>query len=164
MADEPPDRDDKRGTPKGAGTVPGGRGGMIGNPPFVPTEHQRLQVRALAQIFPPHAQRFIALKMGFSEDTLTRHFRDDLDLGRADMLAAVGSQLIKRALNGADESVKGDLDAQKFVMARLGGWTQRVEMSGPGGKPIQYENLSESEVDAQIRELESKYGGADRVH
>lgn len=128
---------------RGGGTAhPQPHGGRIGNPPFVPTDQQRAEVRALAQIFPPHAQHHIAIRLDISEDTLSRHFRYELARGRADMLAAVGAQMIKRAIHGANaEGVTGDPDMQKFIMARLGGWG-RVEVTGPGGGPIQTIDLS----------------------
>ena len=134
--------DDARGTPPGAGTVVTERGGRIGNPPFVPTEEQRAKVRTYAKTFPVHGEHLIARLMGFSRDTLRRHFADDLELGRAEMLASVGSQMINRALNADSETAKGDLDAQKFILARLGGWSTKVEMTGKGGRPIEHVDLS----------------------
>lgn len=140
--------DDGRGCKPGEATMERPNGSRIGNPPFVPTDEQREKVRTYAKVFPPHAQRNIALLIGCSEDTLQRHFRDDIDLGRAEMLASVGSQMISRALNadktGPDGTpiAKGDLDAQKFILARLGGWSTKVEMTGKGGGPIESVDLS----------------------
>jgi hypothetical protein len=158
-------RGDARGTPRGAGTVAPAHGGLIGNPRFVPTDEQRLKVRTLAKTFPTHSQHLIAVLLGISDDTLTRHFKDDLELGRAEMLAAIGSQMIQRAIDaetidGKGQKVaKGDLDAQKFILARLGGWTTKVEMTGKGGGPIEYSNMTEEEIDRRIAELTGKYAG-----
>lgn len=124
--------DDARGAPRG----------HWGNQPFVPTDEQRQKVRTYAKTFPVHGEHYIARLMGFSKDTLRRHFADDLELGRAEMLAAVGSQMVNRAMNADNETVKGDLDAQKFILARLGGWTTKVEMTGKGGRPIENVDLS----------------------
>ena len=134
--------DDARGTPPGAGTVVMEHGGRIGNPPFVPTEEQCQKVRTYAKTFPPHGEHLIARLMGFSRDTLRRHFEEDMELGRAEMLAAIGSQMINRAMNADSETAKGDIDAQKFILARLGGWTTKVEMTGRGGRPIEHVDLS----------------------
>lgn len=134
--------DDARGAPPGAGVYEPPHGGRIGNPPFVPTEEQRAKVRTYAKTFPAHGEHFIARLMGFSRDTLRRHFADDIELGRAEMLAAVGSQMINRAMNADSETAKGDIDAQKFILARLGGWTTKVEMTGRGGRPIEHVDLS----------------------
>lgn len=131
--------DDQRGAPKG----------KFGNPPFVPTEEQRQQAKTLSQVFPRHAEHFIAAKMGISRSTLERHFRDDMTLGRAEMLASVGAQLIQLAIRGKDAVntdgkllAPGDLDAMKFILARLGGWTTKVEMTGKDGGPIESVDLS----------------------
>ena len=142
---------DLRGCRPGAGVVRPAHGGCIGNPAFVPTEEQRREVRALAQIFPPHAQHHIAARLGIDQKTLRNHFRDDLARGRADMLAAVGAQMIKRALEGPDApGVKGDPEMQKFIMARLGGWG-RVEITGRDGGPIETIDLSRLNAD-QLRD------------
>lgn len=155
MSDETPQRrqgshgatpkirpDDARGTPPGAGTMVGGRGGRIGNPPFVATEEQRTRARALAKAFPPSSEKYIALLLGISVSTLQRHFREDMDHGRAEMLAAIGAQFINRAMDGGSPTSKGDIDAQKFILARLGGWSNKVEVAGHGGGPIEHVDLS----------------------
>jgi hypothetical protein len=133
--------DDARGTPPGAGTVEGANGGRIGNPPFTATDEQRARVRQLAKVFPVHAEHLIARMMGFSRDTLRRHFADEMELGRAEMLAAVGSQMIARAMDAdartaeGKSAARGDLDAQKFILARLGGWTTKVEVGEKAAAP-----------------------------
>lgn len=140
--------DDARGAPAG----------RFGQPAFVPTDEQRQKVRTYAKTFPPHANHYIARLIGCSRSTLERHFADDLELGRAEMLASVGSQMINRALNADAETVKGDLDAQKFILARLGGWTTKVEMTGKDGRPMETVDLSNMSP-AQLRE----YGRAAAV-
>lgn len=121
--------DDNRGTPPGQGTIVPAHGGRIGNPSFEPTDEQRQQARELAKVFPPQGERFIARLMGIDRMTLRKYFGDDLELGRAQMLAAVGSQLILGALNAGNPTAKGDRDLQKFVMARLGGWSNKTDMA-----------------------------------
>lgn len=124
--------DDARGAPKG----------KFGNPAFVPTDAQRTQARTLAQTFPMHGEHFIAAKMGISRDTLRRHFADDMTIGRADMLASVGAQMINRALDAEKVDTngkpiaKGDIEAQKFVLARLGGWTTKVQLGDKAAAPF----------------------------
>lgn len=152
--------DDRRGTPpgkavmEGPGTSKGGGKGRIGNPPFVPTEEQRQLVRTLAKAFPIHNEHFIAARAGISYSTLHRHFKDDMVIGRAEMLAAVGSQMISRAINADARDAngqliaKGDIEAQKFVLSRLGGWTTKVEHYDRGDRPL------ETEVDLSWMTLE----------
>lgn len=141
----------RRGTPSGAATKPQPHGGAIGNPPFRPTDEQREKVRNYARVFPLHGEHLIARLMGFSRNTLRTHFADDLELGRAEMLASVGSQMISRAMNADAQSVKGDIDAQKFVLARLGGWTTKVDMgesaSTPFGGRVDLSRLSEKDLE-----------------
>ena len=148
MAEDAPERrhgggvpktraDDARGAPAGGGTVYPAHGGRIGNPPFEPTAEQRKQVRDYAKVFPMQRERSIALLMGFSYDTLKRYFQDDIEMGRAELIAAVGSQMVNRAIDATKvDLAKGDLDAQKFLLARIGGWSTKTEVSGPGGGPI----------------------------
>lgn len=131
--------------------------GQFGNPPFVATEEQRSRVRAYAKTFPIHAEHYIAALIGVSLSTLRRHFADDLTIGRAEMLASIGAQMINRAQNaeatGPDGQpiAKGDLDAQKFILARLGGWTTKVEVGDKaarpfGAEPVDLSRLSDAEL------------------
>lgn len=118
--------DDRRG-----GSVPGRRG----NSPFEATDEQRAKVRALAKAFPENSNSGIAILLGISRETLEKHFRHDLDYGRAEMIAAIGSQMVNRAINAeavdaeGKSLTKGDLDAQKFVLARRASWTTKVEVT-----------------------------------
>jgi hypothetical protein len=147
MATTPPDPEEAPKAPNAKVRDDDARGKPAGQPgrgvqPFQPTEEQRSRVRTLAKTFPVHGEHYIARLMGFSRDTLRRHFADDMELGRAEMLAAVGSQMVNRALDANAETAKGDLDAQKYILARLGGWTTKVEMTGKGGGPVESVDLS----------------------
>lgn len=141
--------DDARGTPAGAGTVEARNGGRIGNPPYAPTDDSRSRVRTLAQVHPEHSNHRIAAQLGISRSTLERHHREDIDFGRAQMISAIGAQMIQRALKGNDAVdaegnplCPGDIDAQKFILARLGGWSTKIEMTGKGGAPVEMIDLS----------------------
>lgn len=131
------------------GAAPGG----WGQRPFMPTDEQRVTARQLAAVFPDHKNKFIAVQLGISESTLLRHFGPDLDRGRAEMLTAVGTQLIRRAMNAdpmdaqGKPIIKGDADLMKFVMARLGGWAMQAQISGPNGGPIETVDLSKLSAD-----------------
>jgi hypothetical protein len=159
MSEKPPvtvvdgERVDRRGTPPGAGTVVGKYGGQIGNPPFVPTDAQRKEAKRLAQVFPPNAEHLIARMMGISRNTLRIHFHDDVELGRAEMLAQIGGQMMSRAINadavGADGQpvAKGDLEAQKFVLMRYGGWNGKQEVVITHRPPPRVPDLSDLPMD-----------------
>jgi hypothetical protein len=149
-------RTDKRGTPKGKGTLKGGRGGRIGNPPFEATDEQRSEVISLVAAGAQHW--IVARAIGISEDTLKRHFTVELDHGKQLVDAKVGGAIARKALDG-------DSDMQKFYAARRAGWksTTAVEQSGPDGRPIQHEvgeihdfsNLTRDEK-RQLEELLAK--------
>ena len=109
----------------------------------------RQKVRTFAQTIPEHSNEQIAILMDMSRSTLEKHFRRDLDLGRAQMVAAVGAQVIQRALKGDDALddkgkpiAPGNLQAQFFILARRGGWSAKVEHHGKGGGPIETVDLS----------------------
>lgn len=130
---QPPDSPGEPPAPaRGRGAQPG----HFGNQPFVPTAEQRERARTLAKTFPVHGEHYIARLLGISRMTLRTHFADDLELGRAEMLASVGAQMINRAINAEGETIKGDIDAQKFILARMGGWTTKVEVGEKGARPF----------------------------
>lgn len=145
-----------RGAPAGKATNPQPHGGAIGNPPFVPTDRQREEVRNYARVFPVHGEHFIARLIGVSLNTLRKYFADDILLGRAQMLAGIGAQMINRAFDAdrkdAEGNVmaKGDIDAQKFILARLGGWTTKVQIGEGAEKPfggsVDLSNLSDEDL------------------
>jgi hypothetical protein len=138
MADEAPERPegparvDRRGTPPGAGTVVSPTGGRIGNPPFQATEEQRIQVRTLAKVC---SQEMIATQLGISTDTLQRHFRRELDMGKAEAVSTIGAGLLKKAMDG-------NLTAMIFYLRTQGKWNTRVEHTGVDGGPIRTYDLS----------------------
>ncbi len=160
--------DDKRGAAKGGNGITGlGGGGSIGQQPFVPTDAQRARVRQLAKAFPHQREDYIAALMGFSLSTLHRHFREELTLGRAELVADVAAQFVARAIDHKDEIAKGDIDAQKFVLVRMGGWLQTVAHTGKDGGPIQTMNydlssLSEDQKRAILPVLDQLLGEAER--
>ena len=144
------------GTPPGKATTPQPHGGAIGNPAFQPTDAQRQTVRTLAKAFPVHGEHLIARMAGFSRDTLRKYFAEDMEQGRAEMLAGVASQLISRALDedkvGPDgkKIARGNLDAQKFILARMGGWTTKVDVGEqaklPYGGSVDLSRLSDEQL------------------
>lgn len=138
MADKPPEapeapeRVDHRGTPPGAGTVTPAQGGRIGNPPFEATEEQRVQVRTLAKVC---SQPMIAEIIGVSTDTLQRHFRKELTIGKAEAVSTIGAKLLQKAMDG-------NLTAMIFFLRTQGKWNTRIEHVGADGGPIRTFDLS----------------------
>lgn len=141
------ERTDRRGTPPGQGTVDGLNGGRIGNPPFVPTEQQRSDVRTWIKIADADT---IAGYMGISRDTLDRHFKRELKEGRFMMIATLGAKAI-------DMAMKGDRTMLIFVLRTQGKWNTRVELAGPDGGPLRFVDVSqalENYSDEQLALLE----------
>lgn len=125
---------DQRGCPPGAGTFVRENGSRIGNPPFVPTDAQRAEVRTLSKVA---NQTVIAQVLGISVDTLQRHFREELDYGAAQAIVAVGSILLQKALGGHGPSIN-------FYLATRGkgSYSRRVELTGPEGGPMRTYNTA----------------------
>lgn len=87
--------------------------------PFVPTEHQRQKVRAMAAVGVPQDQ--IALVLRVDPKTLRRHFRIDLDTAAAEANAQVGGRLFKLAMEG------NPIACIFWAKARMG-WVDRREV------------------------------------
>jgi hypothetical protein len=142
----PKKRKTRRGTPKGKGTVKPKHGGRIGNPPFKPTEEQRIRVESY--VAAGAQQWWIAKKLGIDRDTLRKHFSTELESGKESVDWEVGGSIAQKALAGNE-------DMMKFYAARRAGWktTTAVEATGRDGGPIEYRNLSDEELDARIAAL-----------
>lgn len=142
---------DRRGTPKGKGTIKRSNGSKIGNPKFEPTDLQRELVLSHAAVGTPQA--IIAEELNISEDTLQRHFRKELDQGLARANSRLGSVLYKGALDG---------DTKKLEMwfDRRGGaeWQKKtgVELSGPGGGPVETITMQPKEFEERARRIASE--------
>jgi len=67
----------------------------------------------------------IARLCGFSHDTLTKYYRDELDTGKAQVIEKIANSLKLSAING-------DVQAQKFFLSSRAGWAekQQTELSG----------------------------------
>ena len=126
--------DDARGTPPGAGTVVPAHGGRIGNPPFIPTAQQRIEVTAWGKAGLQTAD--IAVLLDVSVRTVERHFGRELAVSKAEMKRAIGGNLTRKAL-------EGNLTAQIFWLRTQAKWNVRVEHVGPDGGPVRYVDLSE---------------------
>lgn len=98
----------------------------------IPTDETRAQVEAYARVGVP--QKMIATLIGLgSDNTLKRHYADELARGEAMAVAEVANTLYTRATSG------NDLAAAIFFLKARAGWSekQRVEVSGPDGGPLE---------------------------
>ena len=79
----------------------------------------------------------IADCLNITDDTLRKHFRYEITTARA--------RLKSDAVRVLGESLTdGSLDAAKYVLSRLAGWTETVvnEHTGPNGGPVQVMDTS----------------------
>lgn len=106
--------------------------GKRGPKPHEPTAEQRLLVEQYVAVGLVHAQ--IAQLLGFSEDTLQRYYREELDSGVAKANAQIGAKLFSKA-------IAGDTGCLIFWAKTRMGWkeTSVQEQVGRDGGPIQHE-------------------------
>ena len=73
----------------------------------------------------------IALVLGFSEDTLTKYYRNELDKGRIESNAIIAGTLFEKAK-------QGDTASMMFWLKTRAQWSEKntTELTGEGGSPI----------------------------
>ena len=75
----------------------------------------------------------IADALNITDDTLRKHFRYEILTARA--------RLQGKAVEVLNDSLgDGSLDAAKFVLARISGWSEKTktEVTGPDSGPVQF--------------------------
>ena len=97
--------------------------------PFVPTAQQRHLVHMMTLNGVKQDEQARALRM--SKTTLTKYFREELDLGKIVTTANVAGALYRNAMDG-------NVSAQIFWMKAQGGWREadRLEITGAEGKDL----------------------------
>ncbi len=91
----------------------------MSRPAHKPTDEGRRRVKTYAAVGVPHHD--IARIMRMDTKTLLKHYRVELDLGKAEANAAVGGQLYKMAMSG-------NVAAAIFWMKAQAGWRERAEV------------------------------------
>ena len=69
--------------------------------------------------------------LGFSEDTLTKYYREELDKGRIESNAIIAGTLFEKAK-------QGDTASMMFWLKTRAQWSEKntTELTGEGGAPI----------------------------
>lgn len=145
----------QRGARRGQTTSPQPHGGSIGQKPYVPDERDREYV--LRNHFYLGSTR-TAARLGISEATLERHFRDEIKRSAEELLIAGGKTAMQKAL-------QGDGPMLRYVLATrfpdLWSPKYRHEHTGPNGAPIEFDKvdsalmpLLEGKTTDELRELE----------
>lgn len=121
--------------------------------PWKPTATEIARIKLYAGL--GSTQDDIARLMGKASSTfrVCEAAKAAFEDGKAEIKAKVAGKLVEKAL-------KGDTVSQIFYLKTQAGWkeTSRQEHSGPDGKPIEYRDLSEDEVDARLAELTKQHG------
>jgi hypothetical protein len=124
------------GCPPGQATMDGkalgARGGRIGNPEHVPSDEIRAYVRNRAKVM---EQESIATALGICTRTFRKYYSAEYRDGKRDAIAAVGAKLLSKALAGDNTCMIYYLKTQ----GREEGWSQRVEVTGKDGAPIEFD-------------------------
>lgn len=108
----------------------------MANPPHVPTEKTRAEVAALYSYGIP--QKEIASFIGIDTKTLSKHYREELDVAQVKAHAAVGRFLFQSATGATLKEGASHSDCVRAAMfwakTRMG-WkeTQGVEHTSPDG-------------------------------
>src|SRR3982751_6740596 len=128
-----------------------------------PTPESRKQVETMSGLLLPHDD--IASILGISDETLRKHYRAELDVGRAKGNLTTTDRLHKKAKDG-------NVAALIFLAKVRMGWSEKikVENSGPDGGPLKvYMSMTEEELAKHLaqcrrrresRPMERRHGGA----
>jgi len=125
-----------------------------GRPPHQPTDETRAQARALivAGINQPEIARII----GISEPTLVKHYAEELAVGLDKTIANVANTLVQKALNGDTASIIFFLK----VRGKKYGWSERLEVTGQDGGPMQHEHTLSDEAAANLDAIAARLAGS----
>lgn len=116
---------------------------------YQPTEADRLFVERAVKAGTSILE--IAAALNLHDDTLRKHFRYEISVAR--------EHLKGEAVRVLEDSLRDNsLEAAKFVLARVAGWTERrsLEHTGPDGGPIR--TADESKTEAELIEQAQKLG------
>lgn len=120
----------------------------------VPTPSQREAVEECVGLGLTQPQ--IAKVMGISIATLVRHYKDELEMGKVAKIAALSRTMFSI---GTDRNHKGVVPAAMYLLKTQGGEqfreTQRTELTGKDGKPLQVDNRSHT-VDPSLLSHEQR--------
>ena len=101
-----------------------------GRPPHLPNDDTRKQVYELSRVGTRYED--IAEVLSISDDTLVKHYKKELKLGRIEANAAIAGTLFEKAKNG-------DTSSMIFWLKSRAQWkeTQKHEHAGdPDGEPV----------------------------
>lgn len=92
---------------------------VAGRPQFEPTDEERKQVEALSGFGLPHDHIAVLIRGGIDSDTLKKHFKQELVIGKAKANSQVGKTLFQKATGG-------DTSAMIWWSKTQMGWKESV--------------------------------------
>jgi transcriptional regulator with XRE-family HTH domain len=124
-----------------------------GRPKHVPTEVFRKQILHFCGL--GFTQEQISKLLNISEPTLTKYYRNELEIGSTQMNSIVINNLYHIA---TDPDHKSAAQAAIFWAKTRLGWreTNRTEHTGADGKPIQNEVSAKSTIDSRLLSPEQR--------
>lgn len=114
-----------------------------GRPAHEPTAETRKQVEAMAG-YGIRADD-IARSVGISQETLRKHYRDELDLGTVKANTAVAQSLYKKALGDGTSAVTAAI----FWMKTRAGWKETVV-----NEHTLKDEMTDEQIISRIRQLD----------
>lgn len=116
-----------------------------------PTDESRRYVRAMAGYGLREVD--IARILEISRPTLEKHYEDELQDGRAQATLKIAQTVYNKA-------AEGNMTAAIFWLKTRAKWSEKVEVTGEDGGPVQFQQVRRVIVDPQ-REDESGEEGDD---
>ena len=100
-----------------------------GRPTHLVSQDTRNQVTQMSIVGTRYED--IALVLGISHDTLTKYYKQELELGRIEANAAIAGTLFEKAK-------QGDTSSMIFWLKTRAQWSEKntTELTGEGGAPI----------------------------
>lgn len=118
-----------------------------GRPAFVPTDEQRKQVEQYVAV--GTTQAVIAEVMGFSIDTLQRHFRKEIDTAGEKASARVAGRLYAKAM-------EGDVTSMIFWLKTRAGWREKPPVGDKDNPYVVQNGDDASEIVQMMRQNKLK--------
>jgi ribonuclease HII len=123
-------------------------GGKVGQPAYDPTPEQRKMVNAMASVGVP--QEEISTVLGIDSKTLRKHFREELDTALIRANAKVAANLFTQATK---DDFRAAPAAMFWAKTRMG-WREKLDVNVTGSVKINFDNMTDEELDEFIASRE----------